>query len=84
MKRMEPAAVHTARELGLPLPVGYKIEKSGAVTRTQEFDDGDTYLQTLFLIAALREQAAEIVKIRRWVAIFGVVTVLSIIVNILF
>lgn len=80
MKRMEPAAIYAAHDLSLPLPVGYRIEKNGAVTRTQEFDDGDTYLQTLFLIAALREQSAEITRIRRWDTFLGIVTVISIII----
>lgn len=84
MKRMEPAACHTARELGLPLPEGYRIEKNGSVTRTGGFDETDPYLRTLMIIAYQRELIDEVAKVRKWVAFFGILTIISIIVNILF
>lgn len=84
MKRMEPSICHTAHELGLPLPEGYRIEKNGSVTRSGDFDETDPYLRALMVIAYQRELIAEVTKVRKWVAFFGILTVISLIVNILF
>lgn len=84
MKKIEPAACHTARELGLPLPKGYRIEKNGSVTRAGDFDDADPYLRALMVIAYQKEMIAEVTKVRKWVTFFGILTVISIIINILF
>lgn len=82
MKRMEPAVCHTARELGLPLPGGYRIEKNGNVTRSGEFNENDPYLRALMLLAYQREMIGEVTKMRKWVTFFGILTIISIIVNI--
>lgn len=84
MKRIEPALCHTARELGLPLPKGYRIEKNGSVTRAGDFDETDPYLRALMVIAYQKEMIAEVTKVRKWVTFFGILTVISIIINILF
>lgn len=84
MKRIEPIVCHTAHELGLPLPEGYRIEKNGSVTRTGDFDEADPYLRVLMLIVYQRLLIGEVTKVRKWVAFFGILTVISIIINILF
>lgn len=85
MKRIEIESIvcRVARELGLPLPEGYRIEKNGSVTRAGDFDETDPYLHVLMLIVYQRVMIGEITKVRKWVTYFGVLTVISVIISII-